>query len=65
VLQRFRGELTMLDGARDGGRAGGAMEGGYDEGDPGDFAGPSRAAAPMSAGRGRAATTDLDDEIPF
>src|SRR5687768_1387075 len=30
ALQRFRGELTMLDGA--GGRGGGAMEAGYDEG---------------------------------
>src|SRR5271167_3212608 len=68
VLQRFRGELTMLDGAggaRDGGRAGG-MEGGYDEGDPGDFASaPRAAAAPMGGGRGRAANADLDDEIPF
>jgi len=71
VLQRFRGELTMLDGAggaRDGGRAGagGAMEGGYDEGDPGDFgSAPRAAAAPMGGGRGRAANADLDDEIPF
>jgi single-strand DNA-binding protein len=65
VLQRFRGELTMLDGARDGGRAGGAMEGGYDEGDPGDFGSAPRAAAPMGGGRGRAANADLDDEIPF
>src|SRR5216683_351675 len=30
VLQRFRGELTMLDGARGGRGAGGAMEGGGD-----------------------------------
>jgi single-strand DNA-binding protein len=70
VLQRFHGELTMLDGARDGGRAGagGAMGGGYDEGDPGDFASTPRAAAaaPMGgASRGRAANADLDDEIPF
>src|SRR4029077_14544524 len=45
VLQRFRGELTMLDGARDGGRAG-AGEPGYDEGDAGDFGSAPRAAAP-------------------
>ena len=33
VLTRFRGELTMLDGARDGARGGaGAGEAGYDEG---------------------------------
>jgi single-strand DNA-binding protein len=71
VLSRFRGELTMLDGARD--RAGGgAMEGGYDEGDAGGFgnAPPRAAAAPMGAGPGRggrgpAANADLDDEIPF
>ncbi len=58
VLQRFRGELTMLDGARD--RAGGgAGEPSYDEGD-GET---PRAAAPPA--RGRAANADLDDEIPF
>ncbi len=63
VLTRFRGELTMLDGARDGARAGGgAMEGGYDDGDAGDFASAPRAAAPA---RSRAANADLDDEIPF
>ena len=39
VLQRFRGELTMLDGAGGaGGRAGGGgMEGGYDEGYGGGY----------------------------
>jgi single-strand DNA-binding protein len=73
VLQRFRGELTMLDG----GRGGGAMEGGadYDDG----YAGggdQSRYGAGSGAGsgggfggggsRGRApASADLDDEIPF
>jgi single-strand DNA-binding protein len=64
VLTRFRGELTMLDGARDGGRAGmgGAGEPGYDDGDSGDFASTPRAASPT---RGRAANADLDDEIPF
>src|SRR5438445_2316415 len=35
VLQRFRGELTMLDGAR-GGAGGPPAEGGYDEGGFGD-----------------------------
>ena len=65
VLTRFRGELTMLDSARDGGRAG-AGEPGYDEGDAGDFGSAPRAAAPMGQGsRGRAANADLDDEIPF
>jgi single-strand DNA-binding protein len=64
VLQRFRGELTMLDGAS-GGR-GGAMEGAYDEGDSGGYApAPRAAAAPAGGGRSRAANADLDDEIPF
>jgi single-strand DNA-binding protein len=71
VLQRFRGELTMLDGAR----GGGAMEGGadYDDsyaggtgssggysggGSSGGFGGGgSRSRMPVSA--------DIDDEIPF
>src|SRR5262245_37909926 len=66
VLSRFRGELTMLDGARDGGGRG--MEGGYDEGDPGSYS--SRPAQPVGAGmggpgRGRGTAADLDDEIPF
>ena len=71
VLTRFKGELTMLDGARDGGRAGaggGAMEGGYDEGGfGGGYNEPPRAAATPTGGggRGRAANADLDDEIPF
>src|SRR5579872_3564812 len=55
VLQKFRGELTMLDGARSGGEGGVAA----DE--------PS-AAAPAAGGRGKAkapASSDLDDEIPF
>jgi single-strand DNA-binding protein len=75
VLQRFRGELTMLDGAG-GARSGGAMEGGYDEG----YGEAPRAAAPMGGGQTGGGQTgggqtgggrrggpsnDLDDEIPF
>jgi single-strand DNA-binding protein len=62
VLQRFRGELTMLDGAR--GSGGGAMEGGADYDDTigdsplrGGTATPSRPRSPAGG--------DLDDEIPF
>ncbi|MGH6739457.1 MAG: single-stranded DNA-binding protein [Bradyrhizobium sp.] len=66
VLQRFRGELTMLDGAAGGRGGSGAVEGGYDE-DYGEA--PARAAAPtgggMGGGRGRSTANDLDDEIPF
>jgi single-strand DNA-binding protein len=55
VLQRFRGELTMLDGRGD--SAGG---GAGDYGASGDHGGSS-GAEPMAA-RGGA---ELDDEIPF
>lgn len=54
VLQRYRGELTMLDGRSEGG--GGAYESG------GDFGAPSAAPAPAMGGGGSA---DIDDEIPF
>lgn len=55
VLQRYRGELTMLDGRSDGAGAGGGFESSGD-----DFGSPSaEPAAPVGAG------DDLDDEIPF
>ncbi|HVB18623.1 MAG TPA: single-stranded DNA-binding protein [Stellaceae bacterium] len=81
VLQRFRGELTMLDGAGGAGGArgsgGGTSEGGgdFDEGYGGNYNAPPRAAAPTgggpgggmggAGGRGRGTANDLDDEIPF
>lgn len=55
VLQRFRGELTMLDGRGDGGGGGG-----------GSFAGND--SYPQTEQRGSASSLpagDLDDEIPF
>ncbi|HYM72368.1 MAG TPA: single-stranded DNA-binding protein [Stellaceae bacterium] len=73
VLQRFRGELTMLDGAR--GSGGGAMEGGgadYDDsymgGDAVRYGGTGQAGGHSGGGggaRGRVPAGDLDDEIPF
>jgi single-strand DNA-binding protein len=57
VLQRFRGELVMLDG-RGGGGGESAMAESGDEG--GYSASPSR-----SSGGGRAPAGDLDDDIPF
>ena len=60
VLQRFRGELTMLDGAR--GAGGGPMDSSYDEGGFGD---EPRAASPVAPARGRTPVNDLDDDIPF
>ncbi len=59
VLQKFRGELTMLDGRGDGdggARGGDAEMGGYA---PGPRVSPG-AAAPRES-----FTADLDDEIPF
>ena len=51
VLQRYRGELTMLDGRNDGGNGGGFGDGPSDNNGNGggNFGGPD----------------DLDDEIPF
>ncbi len=56
VLQKFRGELTMLDGRGDG--EGGGGRGGYDEG----YASGPRVAA---SGPKETFSADLDDEIPF
>ncbi|WP_422366993.1 single-stranded DNA-binding protein [Pelagibius sp.] len=63
VLQRFRGELTMLDGRQDGGGGGfgGGDQGGY-SGGGGDFGGGSSGGG---SGGGSGPAGDLDDEIPF
>ena len=63
VLQRFRGELTMLDGGRGGG-------GGSDFGGEPDNGGGSGGGMGGGGGGGRrsgggGAPQDLDDEIPF
>ena len=67
VLQRFRGELTMLDGA--GGARGGGMpqvEGGYDEGYAGGgFDDERPAGGSATPARARTPVNDLDDDIPF
>ena len=63
VLQRFRGELTMLDGRGEGG--GGGFEpddGGYGGGGPGG--GGSGGGGGGRAER-RPSPPDLDDDIPF
>jgi len=74
VLTRFKGELTMLDGAggSSGAGRGGAMEGGIDDGGfnggPGDsprHGGTGPSAGGTAAGGGRGRRDDLDDEIPF
>jgi single-strand DNA-binding protein len=55
VLQKFRGELTMLDGK---GEGGGARE-------EGDFGGYASGPKNQSAGPKETFSADLDDEIPF
>src|SRR5579872_3435738 len=47
VLTRFRGELTMLDGASGARGGAGGTEGGYDEGYGGGYNETPRAAQPM------------------
>lgn len=58
VLRPYRGELTMLDGAKSGGGAGA-----FNDNDmPSYDAGPSAAS---SGGGNRAKVDDMEDEIPF
>lgn len=62
VLQRFRGELTMLDG-REGGGGGG---GGFSSGGGDDYGSSSGGGSGRSSGGGAPARRDdMDDEIPF
>ncbi len=64
VLQRFRGELTLLDG-----RSGASEGGDYDSGGGSDFGRSSPTEQPRGAARQPATTSsyaaDLDDDIPF
>jgi len=65
VLQRFRGELTMLDGREGGGGGGG---GGFSSGgdDYGSGGGSGGGGGGRSSGGGSPARRDdMDDEIPF
>ena len=61
VLQRYRGELTMLDGRGEGGGGGYGGGGGFnqDQGYGGGGGGMGGGAAPVGG------PSDLDDEIPF
>jgi single-strand DNA-binding protein len=72
VLQKFRGELTMLDGRQGGGErdqdegsyggGGGGYGGGGGGRAPSSSGGGGR---PSGGGGGPGPMTDLDDEIPF
>ncbi|MFN4277679.1 MAG: single-stranded DNA-binding protein [Ferrovibrio sp.] len=67
VLQRFRGELTMLDGRGEGGGGGGSYGGGDDYaggGSSGGFGGGAGGGR-SSGGGSPPRRDDLDDEIPF
>ncbi len=60
VLQRFRGELTLLGGREGGGSGGGSSNWGEDRGASSFGGGASR--GPSSGG---AFDNDLDDDVPF
>ncbi len=69
VLQRFRGELTMLDGGKGGGGMGGGGGGGM--GDDDEFGGGSSGgggggrSSGGGGGGGRKPAGPIDDHIPF
>ena len=66
VLQRFRGELTLLDGRDGGGGSGGGGGGGNDYGDR-DYGGGSGGQPAQKPGfsGGKAFSDELDDDVPF
>jgi len=63
VLQKFRGELVLLDAAGGGGGGGGRDFGGADYGS-GDFGGGG-SSRPQQRPQPAAFDTDLDDDVPF
>ncbi|HEY6916722.1 MAG TPA: single-stranded DNA-binding protein [Allosphingosinicella sp.] len=70
VLQRFRGELVLLDsrgGGGGGGSGGGYDEGGYDQGFSGgsSFGGGSGSQSRPQSRPQPAFDSDLDDDVPF
>jgi len=74
VLQRFRGELTLLDSRRDSGGGGGDDRGGYDRGQSSGGGGGGGYSRPAAGGGGRPAqvgsggggrSEPIDDDIPF
>ena len=61
VLQRFRGELVLLD-SREGSGGG---RGAFNDDFSGDFGGGGAASRPQSRPQPAAFDTDLDDDVPF
>ncbi|HEX8124738.1 MAG TPA: single-stranded DNA-binding protein [Allosphingosinicella sp.] len=65
VLQRFRGELVLLD-SRGGGGGGGDYGGGYDDGGSSGFGGSGGGGGSRPQSRPAPAfDSDLDDDVPF
>ena len=65
VLQKFRGELTMLGGRGDGaGASSGGGDDGYSSGG-GNYGGGGGAPRSQPSGPRESFSADLDDEIPF
>ena len=64
VLQRFRGELVLLD-SRGSGGGGGDRQGGYDQSRKVDDYSSGGGAKSASAQEGPMESFELDDEIPF
>ena len=65
VLQRFRGELVLLDSRGSGGGGGGEdFGGGYESGGSSGFGGGGGGSRPQSR-PAPAFDSDLDDEVPF
>lgn len=68
VLQRFRGELTLLGGREGGGMGGGGQGGGNwsdDRGGGGGSFGSGSAGGGSRGGGSGAFDSDLDDDVPF
>jgi single-strand DNA-binding protein len=67
VLQKFRGELVLLDGRGEGagGPGHGAYEPDYGESSGGSYSSPASGSGSAPRGRPPVAGADFDDEIPF
>jgi single-strand DNA-binding protein len=67
VLQRFRGELVLLDSRGGGGGSGAGDDfgGGYESGGASGGFGGSGASRPQSRPQPAAFDSDLDDDVPF
>ena len=65
VLQRYRGELTLLSGREGGGGSDGGWGGGETRGGGGRSGGSSGGSGGGGFGGGQDYAADLDDDVPF